>query len=418
MRFNSIYSAYLTVLAIIMIAFYKLIALGIVLFIPILIVGLVKKEFKFKVSTINLLFIGFYVLYAFYALYTRHSDWAGTYLENKLAFVLFPFIFSFVPSKLPHWNWIAKGTIAASLFLVIQGLFHSYSCSIETHSSSCYLTTSFSYIHHPTYAAVYFTVSIFLLWYLYRQHKNRLTLSVAISLSFVFVLAVGLCMSFAGLLYLLFATGVAVLVWVKQKWGNRMLYSALILLPVLFFIIVRYEPHLRGEYLNAKQFAIEYAQDPEAFIRTKKYPMSGSEIRLVMWTASMQVAKDFPGGVGTGNVDEVLATYLRRMDQQELAAMNYNPHNQYLQTAVEIGLFGLFVLFAILFIAFKEAKTRSNWLLLLITGSLFFNMLFESMLQRQSGIVFFTFALCLLVFLDKMKMNTPKYSKGIQINKA
>lgn len=416
MTFIRIYSAYLAFLAAIIVAFPKLIALGLLLFLPLLVYGLVKKQVRFNFSWINLLFVAFYAFYAFFVLFTRHSDWAGTYLENKLSFVLFPFLFSFLPKDKIHWNWSAYAFIAASLMLVFSGFMHSVSCYEETSSSACYFTTSFSYIHHPTYAAAYFTVSIFLLWYLRRILKNIKTTIVAIFGTLVFVLAIGLCLSFAGLLYLLMVTGIGVLILVKQRYGVKMLLAACLILPLLLFVIVRYEPHLRGEYLNAKQFAVEYAQDPEAFIRTKKYPMSGSEVRLVMWTAAYQAAKDYPLGVGTGNVDEVLGTYLRRMDQKELAAQNYNPHNQYFQTSIEIGVLGLINLLLILGITLRFGWKHRNWLLLLITGSLLFNMLFESMLQRQSGIVFYTFAICLLVFYQKMKSQRDEVSSDNLVN--
>lgn len=418
MTYIRIYSAYLAMLAAIMLAFPKLIAIGLILFLPLLVFGLVKKQLQFTFSWINSLFVLFYGLYAVYALFTRHSDWAGTYLENKLSFVLFPFLFSFIPRQKIKWTWLAMSFIAASLMLVCSGLIHSYSCNALTNNPACFFTTSFSYIHHPTYAAVFFTVSIFLLWYL-RQQKNTFQATViAIFGTLIFVLGIGLCMSFAGLLYLLMASGVGFLILVKKRFGKRVFWTTLLLLPLLLFVVVRYEPHFRGEYLNAKQFASEYAKDPKAFIRAKKYPMSGSEVRLVMWTAAYQVAKDYPLGVGTGNVDEVLGTYLRRMDQKELAAQNYNPHNQYFQTSIEIGLFGLIVLISILIVSFRIGLKNRNWLLLVVVGSLTFNMLFESMLQRQSGIVFFCFAMCLLVFYQKMKTQGDEDSRVNLVNKA
>lgn len=403
MTYIRIYSAYLAMLAALIVAFPKLIALGLILFLPLLAVGLMKKQLIFSFSGFNMLFVSFYVLYALYVMFTRHSDWAGTYLENKLSFVLFPFLFSFLPKSKVRWNWSAYSFVASSIMLVFSGLIHSYSCNALTNNPACFFTTSFSYIHHPTYAAVFFTVAVFLLWYLRFQRNTFQATVVAILGTLILVLGILLCLSFAGLLYFLLATGIAFLILINKRFGKKVFMLTLVVLPVLLFLVIRYEPHLRGEYLNAKQFAVEYAHDPEAFIRTKKYPMSGSEVRLVMWTAAYQAAKDFPLGVGTGNVDEVLGTYLRRMDQKELAAQNYNPHNQYFQTSIEIGVLGLINLLLILGVALRFGWKHRNWLLLLIVGSLTFNMLFESMLQRQSGIVFYTFAICLLVFYQKMK---------------
>lgn len=397
--FASVYGLYLAAFIFILLAFPKLTAIGFIAFIPLVIIGMRTGKMQFRVNWILGFFIIFYVLYAVYAIFTRHPDWAAKYMEYKLSFLLFPLIFSFLPKEKLIVKFPIYGFLAGTLYLIVAGWINSYFCSVNTVNASvaCWLTTSFSYIHHPTYAAAFFTVALFLVWYSRELKIFRWSLALQLFLSFVYVLAIGMCMSFAGLLYLMLASGVFILIQIYRKWGRNYFLLSTLILPILLFLVVRYEPHLRGEYLNAKNFALEYMQDPEAFIRNKKYPMSGSEVRLVMWTAATKACVDFPAGVGTGNIDEVLSTYLRRMDQKELAALNYNPHNQYLQTSLEIGFFGLLILLGLLGSTLYLAKQNKNWLLLLVTGSLLFNMLFESMLQRQSGIVFFTFAICFLV---------------------
>jgi O-antigen ligase len=79
-----------------------------------------------------------------------------------------------------------------------------------------------------------------------------------------------------------------------------------------------------------------------------------------------------------------------------IADENYNPHNQYLQVAVEIGILGLMLFLVLLGMIFSYAIKWKNSLLFLICGNLAFNCIFESMLQRQSGIVFYTFLILLL----------------------
>jgi len=87
------------------------------------------------------------------------------------------------------------------------------------------------------------------------------------------------------------------------------------------------------------------------------------------------------------------------------AALNYNPHNQYLQIAAELGIIGLLLFLGILLYGIVWAISTKNWLLLLVIFSLAINCLFESMLQRQSGIVFYCFWICL--FSSRM-YNTQK----------
>ena len=51
------------------------------------------------------------------------------------------------------------------------------------------------------------------------------------------------------------------------------------------------------------------------------------------------------------------------LKQKELTKQNFNPHNQFLQTAVEIGFFGLLVFFAILFSSIYYGLKYKNYFL-------------------------------------------------------
>ena len=98
---------------------------------------------------------------------------------------------------------------------------------------------------------------------------------------------------------------------------------------------------------------------------------------------------------------------LNRIGQPNMAIRKLNPHNQYFQTAIEVGMVGLFFLLAIIFFGLYYAILNKNWLLLFILISLAFNCLFESILQRQSGIVFYTFWISLLFSRGSGRLN-PK----------
>ena len=112
------------------------------------------------------------------------------------------------------------------------------------------------------------------------------------------------------------------------------------------------------------------------FISNKKFPYSGSEKRLIMWTVSFNIMKKYPNGVGTGNVEEELVSSLNNLGHVELADEKLNPHNQFLQTGVELGWLGLFVSLIPFLIDVYYSKKYNNQLILLLVSLLFFNMLF------------------------------------------
>jgi len=395
--FGKWYSAFLALLLLLLMLAPKLTTVLFIPFIPLAFFGIKQKYFQFKLHFVPVLFVITYLMYAIYTAFTRHCDLAADYLEYKLSFLFFPLLFSFVPRFKVAIQLPILGLIVGCLYLVVAGFIGSYMCDCKTvYGISCYLSSRFSWIHHPSYTSVYYTCALFLVWYSNRMRFKWMPTWLAIFVSLIFVLAIGLCMSLAGMLFFVLACAVCILVLIYYKWGKWLALGYLVVSPLLLIGLIKFTPQLQSEWKGAKKYADEYVSDPEAFIRNKKFPMSGSEVRLVMWSASYKVFSDYPMGVGTGNVDEVLTNYLNNLDQRELAKQNYNPHNQYFQTGIEIGWLGLIIMLAPLFISLYIARKKLNWLLLLLVTNLMFNMLFESMLQRQSGIMFYTVGICLL----------------------
>lgn len=217
----------------------------------------------------------------------------------------------------------------------------------------------------------------------------------------VFVLCIHfLSLSLAGILFLMFVLGTFFIYLGRKYIGVKASLLIVCLLPFMGYLTVNFVPQIEGEWNGAKWYADQYIKNPNEFIRTTKFPMSGSEQRLILWTVSWQEIKEHPLGAGTGNVDEVLGNRLRNLNQSELAALKLNPHNQFLQTGIEIGVIGLFFLLLIIGYSIYFAFKNRNWILLILVLNLAFNCLFESMLQRQSGIVFYTFWICMLVYQE------------------
>jgi O-antigen ligase len=136
--------------------------------------------------------------------------------------------------------------------------------------------------------------------------------------------------------------------------------------------------------------------------------MSGNQARLVVWTISGQIIADHPFGIGLGNLEGEMKQRLIQLKQDELVEKNYNPHNQFLQMAAEIGIVGLIFFVCILFLIVRFALQRKDELLIFLVFSLILNCLFESMLQRQSGIVFYVMLMCAMVTVIRIPKPTAQ----------
>jgi len=84
---------------------------------------------------------------------------------------------------------------------------------------------------------------------------------------------------------------------------------------------------------------------------------------------------------------------------KETAGLEYDPHNQYLQTWLELGLAGLFALLLCIFAPLFRPNVEQSYVAFILIFSLM--CLTESIGERQKGIVFFTLFQSLFLAFEK-----------------
>ena len=102
--------------------------------------------------------------------------------------------------------------------------------------------------------------------------------------------------------------------------------------------------------------------------------------------------------MGTGDAkDKMLETYKERGMQSEYEN-KLNSHNQFLNTFIALGITGLISLVLCLMIPAYYSFKEKYFLFLAFVGIAGLNFLFESMLERQAGVIYFAFFYSLLYF--------------------
>lgn len=122
---------------------------------------------------------------------------------------------------------------------------------------------------------------------------------------------------------------------------------------------------------------------------------SEQKIRGLIWASAFSLIKTYPiTGVGAGDVQDELQKYYLDHDYISLTYLKniqFNAHNQFLETAIGLGIPGLSVLLvcfiAPMFYAIKNKKKLYLTFILLFM----FSCMTESLLERQSGVVFYSF---------------------------
>lgn len=387
----------------------KLIAILLALLAMIVVVGYVKKYFTFTFYRPHVWLVLLYVAYIIGMLYTNHPDIAGGYAENKLSFFVFPLLFSFKPTFKLRTNELLIGLVIGTTIASLMGIAHGIQLYQAGNSFLGSFTTSFiSPIHHPSYFAMLLLIAAVGSIWAFRDMAKWFNSAWLIPYCIIAFIMFTLCMSLAGFLFLFVLVTYFILRWIYHRFGKLLFYIVLVLSPLVLFFTLSNLPGIKTDFQNTKKAVVTYVKDPVEFIRLKDGSISGNESRLVMWTVAVQVIVKHPLGVGTGNVDDYLTQSLEKYGLHELAEKKYNPHNQFFQTALEIGVFGLLMLLLFLISSLNIAWKTGNKLLLLVIATLIFNALFESMLQRQTGIVFYSFWICFLVLVSSTNHQTRK----------
>jgi len=361
-----------------------------------------KKQVSFHLQKLNVFLIYLFIFYFVGVIFGIDRALSIKVVEYKLSLLIFPLIFS-VKGKnfnILNLNWVKTGLIIGVIITSLLSLYNSFSCYLTSAKLLCFFTTSISHIHHPSYYVVFHLFALLFSWQGYFKKELYFRLSWIIPFSIVSIIVQFLCLSLAGLLYFFLLILFFSLYWLYINKSIRTFFVSLLIVPSIAITTFFAVPQFEGEFNGAYQYVNEYVKSPTDFVRNRNESMSGSEERLVLWTVAVQECIEHPFGVGTGNVNFYLNKRLIDNGQTKLAHKNYDPHNQYLQILLELGIFCFAFFIVILLFCLRSAWKSKNWILGILVFNLMFNSLFESMLQRQSGIVFYCFWIALVLSFD------------------
>jgi len=375
--------------------FPRWVSLSIVLLGVIVVVGYVKKQILFRWNWTGILLIALYLAYVIGTFFTDFPQIAFKLLEHKLSFILLPLLLMIQFKETFSYRNVFVGLLLGCVVGVIVGLVHAYSCYQSIGEINCWRTVHISPIIHPSYFAAYISITLLYLWNVCYNKRNAYFFGLCCIFTSLSLLYILYTESLAGMLFVLLLIAAVCICFIYVKWKWIGLISCITLVVAGVVLIYRTSSIFSGQIYWATKASIEYMNYQNDYLHLY-YPYDGSTDRIIMWQMSWEQLCETPWGVGTGNIDHVLQQRMEGRVHPLFIEENLNPHNQYLHTGVELGIIGLGIFLTLLIHLFIYSIRHRNWILLTVLASLAFNCLFESMLQRQSGIVFYTLMFCLL----------------------
>ena len=336
----------------------------------------------------------FFVFHFLGLLYTSNYNTGFFNIEIKLSLLIFPVFFFLFNMKNIKREYILFSFVGSSsifsVFLILRTLLKHFD------DDKYYMFyTNFSYFFHPSYIAMYFSFAILILFYLVINRRINIYLAIGSTLP----LLTGIYFAESKTGYIVFVVLLMLLTAHLFRFVKSYIFKTIIILILIvsvFFTIKDY-----------RMRAMFYIVDHYKEVLAKPDSGSSTDSRILVYNSSLQIIGDnFWFGVGTGDVKDNLMQKYKELQYIAPIKKKLNAHNQFLETFIGLGIFGfltlVFLLTYPLIIGIKNKDILTIGFLVIII----INFLFESMLDRQAGVVFFAFFYSFLVMRNSNKFET------------
>lgn len=329
--------------------------------------------------------IAFLAVYIVSLLYTENMSDGLDNVSRKLPFLLFPLFF-----LLSDISYMRKEHVRALLYIFVAILcvrfmwkfgYAVYRFFIIKEVDHFPHSDGFDSLHH-TYLAMYV---LFALGFIYTEivrywkilpFPQQLICAISIPLLLAYLVCIQSRTGYVGLA--LMVAFVFIHVIFVQK---RYLFGIIALILVTIGTVGVYTalPDTSHRLTNTVRSVLSGSRTDDRFVITS--------------TAISTISDNMPWGVGAGDrSDQLLQHYQSTTRDETVLEHIYNPHNQFLDSLLSTGVVGLLLLLSLFVVPLVRLRQNpQRELLLALLACTILTALFESIFERQMGMMFFLF---------------------------
>ena len=350
---------------------------------------LIRKLTAWIKNKYALLFVALYLTYLAGMIYTENFSHGWMDMQIKLSILLFPIVLSsegkmdFGKQKWFGFSFIS-GAVLHGVFCLLYASWLYFS-----QGKVQFTYMQFSRFVHPTYYSMYIDLALVFMYYGITTKSKQLVkkekLFIYISSPFLLLVVILLESKMGQIATVLLIPAMLF----KYFLSKHSTFKALaIVVAVLGLLVIGISKISRfnalGNVLSGSKVDVQSVESNQA--------------RILVWGAACEVIKSSPLiGYGTGDTASLMQEY-QKEGMAGAHREKLNAHNQYLQTMVAVGIPGILILLANLFIPMYIAIKRKQFVYLLFLLILCLNFLTESMLDQQAGTMFYGLFNSLLMF--------------------
>ncbi len=336
-------------------------------------------------------FLAYYFLLIMGMIWSENTAFGLSKLENKLTFLLFPILFSNSEITISIQTFKKLFTVALVLTLFSLEIFALFrALFFESSNAAAYFHDPyFCIIMHRSYFACYLVIGIIMVLSEFKKNNNNWYIFLVLFFS-LGVLQTG---SKAGVISLII---VFVLFTFTQLITNnkKLSFLTIICLTLVFSVLL-----INRERGKSRFFTLFSALESTKLSNNPS--VESNAARLMIWNSSLDVWKEnLIFGTGTGDYDDILTLKNLTKGNHGIAKQRLNSHNQFLNSGVQLGIFG-FIILVMIFISSILTYPTSIWRISILIV-FFINFMVESFLETQAGIVLFCI-LCVFLFDSEKK---------------
>lgn len=346
-----------------------------------------------------------YVILAYWAVnaismfYSADLAMANGIMERKAVLLIFPpcFLLTDTSYLTPrHMRGIGYALLVSMITVIVYFIGRSVVGWMEGANMAQILTVEGNFDpRHHSYVALYATIAgVFAYYELYNYWEqlkalHRSFLIVALLLLVCYIVIVD---SRAGILAMVLVAICCLLQQIVRYHRWWLALVAFLSLLVFFVGIPRVFPAHQNSITETVRGIMERG--------------AKGDYRLTINRASVETFKEKPlFGYGVGDYYEIFAEKCKKEAEGWAAT---NTHNQYMESLLAAGIPCLLALLLLLttpiFIAMRH-HSRYAFPLAMMTGVVMFNLLFESMLERQMGLLFIGYLTSVMALILSVEEN-------------
>ncbi|HYF69908.1 MAG TPA: O-antigen ligase family protein [Ohtaekwangia sp.] len=383
-----------------------------------------KNRVKYAVRSKSVWVLAMPVFYMITTLlYTEQFSEGIRSLENKFFLVVFPVIMSSAVFTQRKINTLLRGyTISIfcwSLVCLTMGLYNFFSAdaSFANMAGDVYnrVVSPWGFLTNiklvepislsPIYMSMFVGLAVFICLYLYNESKasprQRFAIAILILYFLIFDLLLGARMGIIALFFAWCFYIVKFLLKNHTKGASFLKVSGFLILLLLLTSLLIYNPVLQKRFL--KDFA-------EHEIPEEVDGWNSVNLRSAIWRCSIGLIKERPLlGYGIGALDTYRENCYQQYSFYGVFGTDLNSHNQYLEYLMIGGFPLLLILLISLAYSYYQAKSMRSGLFQIFILFLAMNMLTESLLNVQKGLIFYSYFCSLFMFGLRFKHLTSRH---------